>query len=82
MILQKELKSGTCTDNLNLTVIMACNGVLNPPAKVPPQTGKPQVLNFFTPSPPPVLKPFTPPLRLDGYFQQEHVYLSEAIITD
>ena len=51
MILQKELKSGTCTDNLNLTVIMACNGVLNPPAKVPPQTGKPQVLNFLPPPP-------------------------------
>ena len=35
---------------------MACNGVLTPPAKVPPpQIGKPLVLKFLTP-PPPVLK--------------------------
>ena len=55
---------------------MACNGVLTPP---------------LSKSNPPVLKLHLPPLRLKmvasaffrhGYFQQAHVHISEAIITD
>ena len=69
---------------------MACNGVLTPPAKVTPQIGNPlPVLKFFNPSSP-VLKLFItlPWLEMaasafftHGYFQQEHVDISEAIIT-
>ena len=69
---------------------MACNGVLTPPAKVTPQIGNPlPVLKFFNPSSP-VLKLFITLPRLEmaasaifthGYFQQEHVDISEAIIT-
>ena len=70
---------------------------LLPPAKVtsPPNIGTPQyppVLNFFTPAPPPPSpQPFYFPLRLEidasaflthGYFQEAHVHISEAIMTD
>ena len=63
---------------------MACDGVLNPPAKVTPQIGNltpSQSSNFCSP----------PPLQLEmaaseffthGYFQKAHVHISEAIITD
>ena len=56
---------------------MACNGVLTPP-----------VLKFFNP---PSSQTFYSPLRLEmaasafsthGYFQQAHVHISEATITD
>ena len=61
---------------------MACNVVLTTPSKCNP----PPVPNFFNSSP--VLKL---PLRLEmaasaffthGYFQQAHVDISQAIITD
>ena len=69
---------------------MACNGVLNPPAKVTPtpQIGNPPDLKFFNP---PQSSNFYLPIRLEmaaseffsrGYFQQAHVYISESIITD
>ena len=68
---------------------MASNGVLIPQQKYsPPKLVTPLVLNFFKP---PVLKRFTPPLRLEmaapaffthGYFQQAHVHICEAITTD
>ena len=73
-------------------IIMAYNGVLTPPAKAPPppKSITPPVLKFFSPSPP-VLNLYIPPLQLEmaassffthGYFQQAHVHVSEAIITD
>ena len=69
---------------------MACNGVLIPPSKsnssklVPP----PPVLKFFNL---PQSSNFLLPLQLEivasaffthGYFQQAHVHISEAIMTD
>ena len=70
---------------------MACNGVLIPLAKSPPL----QISCLPPPSPPSVLKLFTPTLRLEmaasgffthGYVQQAayvHIFhISEAIITD
>ena len=58
----------------------------------PFQQKYPPVLKFFTPPPPPpILKLFTHPLWLEmaasaffthSYFQQAHVHISEAIITD
>ena len=66
---------------------MACNGGTDhPPAKVTPP-----VLKIFNLPPSPVLKLFTTPFRLKmaasaffthGYFQQAHVHISEAVITD
>ena len=68
---------------------MACNGVLTPPSKSNPlQIDNPPVLKLFNPPSP---QTFYSPLRLEmaasaffthGYFQQAHVYISEAIITD
>ena len=70
---------------------MTRNGVLTPPQQKYPSlklVTLPPVLKFFNP---PVLKPFTAPLKLGmdasvfftyGYFQQAHVQISEAIITD
>ena len=69
---------------------------LTPSSKsnLPPNIGTPQyppVLNLFTPAPPPSPQPFYFPLRLEidasaflthGYFQEAHVHISEAIITD
>ena len=69
---------------------MTRNGVLTPQQKYPSLklVTLPLVLKFFNR---PVLKPFTAPLQLGmdasvfftyGYFQQAHVQISEAIITD
>ena len=68
---------------------MTCNEVLTPPAKVtPPKSVTPPALKFFIP---PSSQTFYSPLRLEmaasaffthGYFQQVHVHISEAIITD
>ena len=67
-------------------------GVLTPSKSTPPpHIGNPPVLKFYPP--PPVLKLFTPPppSRLEmaastffthGYFQQAHVHISGAIVTD
>ena len=61
----------------------------DPPAKIPPpQIGNPPSPKFL---PPPQSSNFLLPLRLEmaasaffthGYFQQAHVHISEAIITD
>ena len=68
---------------------MACNGVLTPSKSNAPQIGNPPCPKIFYP--PPVLKMFLTPLQLEmvasaffthGYFQQAHVHISEAIITD
>ena len=73
---------------------MACNGVLTFPQQkyTPPQIGNAsQSWNILLPPPPPVLKLFTLPIRLEmaasvffthGYLQQAHIHISEAIITD
>ena len=63
---------------------MACNGVLTPQQKHPPSP------KIFQPLPP-FFKIFSTPLPREmaasaifthGYFQQAHVHISEAIITD
>ena len=71
---------------------MACNGVLTPaPVKVPPQIGNPPPVLKSLPTPPPHPQTFYSPLQLEiaastffthGYFQQAHVNISEAIITN
>ena len=66
---------------------MAYNEILTPPPKI----GNPPVLKFFKPPPPPILKLSTPSLQLEmtasaffthSYFEEAHVHISEATITD
>ena len=61
---------------------------LPPQHRYPPVPPSPK---FFYPPPPPSPQPFYFPLRLEidasaslthGYFQEAHVHISEAIITD
>ena len=73
---------------------MACNGVLTPPSKsTPQQSVTSPVIKFFNPPFPPLKSSnfLLHPLRLEmaasafsehGYFQQAHVHIFEAIITD
>ena len=69
---------------------MACNGVLTPPSKSNPPPKKSvtlPVLKFFTPQSsnfllPPLTGMAASAFFTNGYFQQAHVHISEAIITD
>ena len=66
-----------------LCKIMACNGVLTPTVKVrsspkiPPRHPSPQF--FYSPL---GLEMAASAFFTHGYFQQAHVHISEAIITD
>ena len=71
-------------------IFLTCNEYRSPQKRDPPKSVTPSVLNFFNP-PPPSPQTFYSPLRLEmaasaffthGYFQQAHVHISEAIITD